>query len=1382
MKKQMISVILAMAMILSAALPKINGNSIVSAASEYIVSSDFFINEALKDFEPGKDIYLFEDTTVYDFCSSITTNYADFKVIDENNREWNAQSPDADKELMKGKYIIAGGLTSKIISVYSKTLKYENYNDDINDISSSKNVIRVTAEYSNEPLGGKENDRYIIVRDNRGNEGAGYLGYSSSKNYLVATEPIWISFSYYATDLGTDSQRISFAMRDDDVATPMASLLVTTNKDKVKEDTGYLSSDMHLINANEWNRIAVKIYPESTKTDLIINGREYYYENISSTGARWETNFRNIRFNMPNDMTDFVFAVDDVAIYAGKPKISFALPDVTLLSDSDFIDVDNQKCVLYINKNITETDMYNHLRASEGIYRIVKDSHGFITKIAIPNGNLVFKYYNVITLGAVPDVISFHADRERVYAKLAGYTDDVVMILAEYKDATLVNVKVIDDISLRGEQVITAERVNTDGDTECRAYLLESLENIKPLTNSIYVPSSDIYNYRIPDDPGYITDESFFGLWDNTTSTWIKEPYFAYEKYPSLSRVEEAAKAGDYKTAKKELLSYYQDIANNRVTTVKSDPGNTARVRTELLEKNFYAVSHMNGLALNIFDVENEWKQISIDVTNSVLSAKGNEKYRTFVIASIDKKDSCAEFQSKESDHSPTLVLNMNNGETRIFTAVKDSYISAGTNADTNYGSLPTLYVQESGTYQNHNHNTKRAYIAFDISSLKPTDQINSATLNLYGRNSTGTGRKEMLLYQWNDSNWEEETVTWNYFSDHLMFSCNDSECWDYVTSNDPTEKGKVCFFHRGDELIVASNLYSYTGDDRYAYTFIRQFMGLIDSIGVNPNVMNALDISCHIDNMSEGLLRVVDSCFMTPEVFTAALKHFWLANEWLVNNYYGKAINNWGSFATLGVYSIAARFCEFSAFDRWFDATVTENDRLNQNFTRPDGSSVELAQGYMVTLLNTLYQPFSISKVTGVPLPYSPYVFGQFYKQVKFLLYTTSPGYKGFHVGDSMDYNVSRVSFIKMLSELFKEDEELKYVATNGSQGKLPDFTSVTFPDGLWTVMRSDWSDKALALHIGAKGIGSHGHRDQLSISMFAYGKYLLTDQSYGTILTGNIRDYMISAQQHNTVTMNSKDQITNVDGTLDRFEAGAVYDYVQYSSPATVDASKHLRSVLFMRDAKFWIVSDYLKPKNEGYNLYDQHWHMLPAANITIDNETKIARSNFEDVNVMVIPVGINEFYNVSLQDNIFSPSAGSLIPGKKAVYTKYLPGDVTFDTILLPLDKGQSFSVQTEVIDCGLGKSANSFVLTLTDTVNNVTKKYYYYHLNDLTSQSVVDIGKYRTDATLMMVEEDEAGNALSIVLHDATILYDTNSNTTLFSSPVPVNKYEKIFENN
>ena len=281
------------------------------------------------------------------------------------------------------------------------------------------------------------------------------------------------------------------------------------------------------------------------------------------------------------------------------------------------------------------------------------------------------------------------------------------------------------------------------------------------------------------------------------------------------------------------------------------------------------------------------------------------------------------------------------------------------------------MIVQESGIFLNHDANTKRAYISFDLTQLKETDIINSAIFKIKGRNSSGTGEKEMLLYQWNDSAWEEDEVCWDYFSEHLTFSCNDMDAWDYVTSNKTTIKGKVCFFHRGDELLVPAEVFDYTKDETYAYTFLRQIMALVNSIGVDPNVMNALDMSTHIENTTESIFYVIDSEYMSPEIFTALIKHIWLMTDWIVENYYGTATNNWGSYATLGVYSVMARFKELRKFNYWMERTKDENDRLNAGFVLEDGTCIELSMDYTNTLLHTLYNPISISVLTNTPPPY---------------------------------------------------------------------------------------------------------------------------------------------------------------------------------------------------------------------------------------------------------------------------------------------------------------------------------------------------------------------------------------------------------------------------
>lgn len=923
--------------------------------------------------------------------------------------------------------------------------------------------------------------------------------------------------------------------------------------------------------------------------------------------------------------------------------------------------------------------------------------------------------------------------------------------------------------------VLTENSFEETADNDSAANALSAVESENPKRETTF-------DYPLFGDPNYISDEEFFGVWSDITNTWVRPPYFNYARYPGLVKVESAAKAGRYEDAEYELLEYYRSIRYDRYPATTST-SNQLIVTAELLGKNFYFVQY-NGSVIDMFEIENEWKDVQIDVKDSITAAAGQEKFRTFMINSIDRTTT-AEFMTKEGGAAPVLKLKINNTTSVELEAERDTYISAGANADRNFGGESRMLASESEMTLDENmafqqdEGTNRPYVTFNISGLKSTDVINSAVLVLRGRNASGTGVKELMVYQYNDSDWEENSVCWNSFSEHYTFSCHEDDAWDYKTSNNTKIKGKICFLHRGNILTIPANVYDYTKKEDYAYTFLRQQMALINSIGVDTNVMNALDMSNHLRFVSQNVYQVIASKYMSPEIFTALLKHLWLMAEWEALEYYGEATNNWGTFATLGVYAVIARYKEFAVFDEWLALTKPENRRLNGIIALEDGSSVELTNGYTDTLLTTLYNPVAIAGQTDTEMPYEDEDVQQIRKMVKAFCYTMAPGFKSFNWGDDTEYTDTSVN--TQAKKWYNNTElrdmpELEYFATQGTSKNVPDFTSIIMPNGLRTVMRSDWTDKAIALQIGTKAEGSHKHWDQLSVAMYAYGKFLITDNGYGAVLTGEIRNQMMSSQNHSMVTMNNKTlSSSTIDGKCLGQELTDLYDFVSYSTPLCQDADTQERSVLYDRKQKLFIISDYVRPKNkEEAQTYQQRWHMLPSANISVDDGTSVARSHFDDVNVEITPVAPEEFVKSSLEDAIFSGNAGSFQSMKQAVYHKEAVGDVTYDVVVVPENIGEDFSAQTTKLDTGLPSGAvNSFSYRLT---NNKTGGYTtstYYHLNDLSKKGDVTVGRYKTDATTLYVTEDKQGDVQSVFLMNGSYLEDsTLADKILFQSKEPV----------
>lgn len=883
-----------------------------------------------------------------------------------------------------------------------------------------------------------------------------------------------------------------------------------------------------------------------------------------------------------------------------------------------------------------------------------------------------------------------------------------------------------------------------------------------------YVFRTNAYDWDMPETPNWITDEAFFGQWSEEFGRWELEPYFNYDLFPAELDLENLAKEGNYALLKQLMSDYYKAQQEQKQSRMLEHPGETAVLVSELLARNFYAVSSMNGKPAGLVTVNSEWNEYTIDVLDCITSKAGMDVNKAFAFGCIDKSDSYIEIGTKESGHPATLTMLVN-GATVEQACYIDSYISAAGNAGTNYGREQYILVQESGGYQDYNENIKRGFVTFDISDLSSSDEIEAAQLTVYARSVASTPvEKELYIHDWADASYTEDNLTWNSFTEQYWFSCNDQESWDYVTSNSTTIKGKVCFFHRGNEQLKVAQLYSYTGDEQYAYTFLRQVMQLNAHLGLEPNVMNNLDLAGYVRRIGQGFIQTWDSAYCTPDVFFAMLKQFYLITEYLVQNAYGRYTNNWGTYATLATYSMCAWYPELRIRDEWMEITREENDRLFSGFALEDGSCIEQALGYVQTLLGTFSSPIQTYRTTGAELPFNDGVMDVIYKTVKFYYYSMAPGYRGFSIGDGYESYTDKSSTLRTwYTLLYEDDPELEYVYTNGASGRLPEFTSISYPNGLRTYMRSDWSKDALALLLSAKNTGSHQHRDVNSITLFAYDRYLLTDQSYGAVQTGDLWEYMKSAPQHNVVTRMENgeqlDQSTGLDGWEKEIELNNLYDFASYGSGNTRGVSDNTRSVLFLRGQKFFIVSDYLRPEDmTAINTYAQNWHFDPSSHFVTDEETKQIRTQFDDVNLLVAPVDYASFADSYEEATLFAPAEGVFMNSRKQVFTKNARGEALYDTILVPENYGEHFSVTSERISVdGLDgwNAANCIKFRITDDRTGRYDDYYYYRLNDASLKTDVTIGRYETDADTLLVQEGSDGSVVSVFLTNGTYVKST-----------------------
>lgn len=915
--------------------------------------------------------------------------------------------------------------------------------------------------------------------------------------------------------------------------------------------------------------------------------------------------------------------------------------------------------------------------------------------------------------------------------------------------------------------------------------------------------SYDYYGYPLYGDPQDIPDEEFFGKWDELENMWVYTPYFKYSEYPAMAKVEEAAKAGDYETAKEELLAYYKIYGEQRITHALSTYAYNYTYLDDIARNTFPTVA--NGRTAGIVEITNEWQWHSHDVLNTfALAVSQNNLSYSVMISSIDKYWTQALICSKESEYVPYIEAIIN-GVPRTLPCTMDGITTAGSKSSDVMTSDEILRIEEHGKFQDYDENTSCGYLAFSLDGINSNAKVSKAVLHFRAKTdceldpSRAPEKKELSLFWNKDTTWTEDNLSWDYFTERQWSSCNDRELWDFITPNGADQKGKIMDYHRGNLTARICEIWDVYNDKRAAYQWVRFETGLVNSIGLEPDVMNALDRSTHTINCTLQLLRMMDSEFLTGERFTACLKFYWQLADYQVEYYFGgTSTNNWATYATSAVYCVCARFPELRKYEYWMEEVRKENERCFGSNTYPDGSCSEQPLGYVGTILNTFETPLNVSNETGCEVPFTDKMIEDMHNMILTQVYAKGP-YGGYNYADSGDAYSSYSGTMKTWYQLlFNDDEILEYFITNGVSGKAPENPTHSYHAAKKTFMRSGWGKNDLMLSFvnNSSKPGSHNHKDALSIAMFAYGKFLLTDQGYGAVLTGDLRNYYISPVQHNTVTVNDNekyliDGVTNSYNTLVQnkepyagdyehdYESNKFYDYVEYGN-SNYTTSKYIqRSVTFLKNQLFYIVTDYAIPTDDSEgvdNLFAQHWHMYPGSNMD-NNETLQVRSNFPDVNVKVVPVEYEEIDELEYVDTQYSPGSNTHLKSKKAVYLKTHDGAGRFTTVIIPMNTGEDFDVETSIIETALDKDlVNAAYFRITNKNTGDVNYYYYYHINEVDKkpEDGLKIGEFTTDATTMIVQKNAKEEIVSTFLLGATFLKSDKVDTEyLFKTESEIN---------
>jgi len=866
------------------------------------------------------------------------------------------------------------------------------------------------------------------------------------------------------------------------------------------------------------------------------------------------------------------------------------------------------------------------------------------------------------------------------------------------------------------------------------------------------------------------TDAAFFNTLDLSQS--------------GLSAVKTAVNAGNYTTAKQELLEYYQEVFS------VYDPANVTQ-RSGYLR--FQGMNDTVGFS--------EYFRGGIDVTATSYTKHsidiGTDISGVYILDQVKATTDGVAIGSSESNNPPQLELYNSSGSLiKTLTATEDTMVRPGKTAADGYGSATVLYAKHFPDTTNnlpYSKSSMRIYLKFDTTQIP--SGVSRAKLVVYAKRSPGNADKVLVedslylcVFSSYCKTWSEDTLDWDYLADgdyigHYSYD-GLSDGFDWVKGdNTPSEwLNYNTRFYEITTLVQYGNIYTdQTQKDLHMNKAKDLLLDFIDDAGAGWPKNRDIESANRCLEFPYIYKHLVTQGYLTADENVKILS--WLYDE-ATYLYNGAAIlftganttvkstlvyTNRGIWHLAGFYSVIAYFTEFANNSSWRNIYEKRLSLVMDALVHKDGSYNEVTFGYPSHVVTWCAQLRAIMQEVGDTSDNATMFASKMMLLTKYLIDCSYPNNKPPHWGQGGP--PSALNTAKTVLASLSDEEKATGLGQNisyfvdRSTGVAPD-THSQYDEIKVVTDRTGWSSTDSMFFMNAKCAGNHSHRDALAILLYYQGRALLTDtgmtsydsdhahfpfqnsttRSHNTIeidgtaqtlqtdmaATAHLGDIQISANDAvSTITSWSK-------ASNDDYITKKVVDGVTSDVYHTTDFT-HTRNVSFIKElGDILIVTDKVVPADTTTHIYTQNWHCAPYSNPTIASDTALTGSTAysSGANLIIAQAASTDNITASLQKG-YDTDAPS-IETSYFEYKQTASGTVTYQTVLYPVAKGATASIQPEQITMSNTDDATAMALriAISDTANtDLTELYHYNSFEDTPTERT--FGSYTTNAKTAMV---------------------------------------------
>lgn len=803
---------------------------------------------------------------------------------------------------------------------------------------------------------------------------------------------------------------------------------------------------------------------------------------------------------------------------------------------------------------------------------------------------------------------------------------------------------------------------------------------------------------------------------------------------------------GNWSSAKSELLRYYKNkfssidyITNNSglSSTNKNIVYDTlCRDETVIDEKTVSSTSN---------------QKITFNLSSSnVLS--------TYVLTTfVNSNDTGICIASKEAGAStaPTLSVTFSDGTSESIAASGDTYVRAtgygvtsGTAASyrrTNYGSSQQLWAMHQIDRTNqmpYSSNEMRTYLTFDLSSFVGKT-VKSATMTVYAAlknpqgSSVSASSLPLMLMNAYYKTFTESTLTWSELENNNSVGYYSWNGFDGIIYSEELYGERYSNLHVTDEfangtsnfadmtsLCVAGN---YAEAKKRILRFAEQTYDIMKSGTGFPKARPLEPANRALE------IPYIYKTFLENDVFSAEENYTFL--RWFYQNILNihneisrkiftsgstpntvtnEYISNWGVWHISGFYNCIGFFNEFSQCEEWTDMFEARLSVISEKLLNSDGSYIEVTLGYPTSVIKWYTGMLNYMAHQSYSTPVSDTLKTKIISLAKFLVDCTYPDGVLPEYGDGAGGNVinavNNLLSVSGIQDNSTKMQNILWYKTEGEQGLEP-ARSILYKDSKIAVDRSGWKSTDSMMFVNAKGGGQHAHYDALAVLLYSNERNLLIDP--GTITYDHASDAFSAryTAAHNTVEVDNRTQNfsgttiqTGYDGSADNINlyandsASTTRAYTTASSNVT-----HYRNITFVKALdNLMLVNDLLVPSDNSSHTYNQNWHVLNNANVTVSDTVgsrsgcKWGYTNFASGgNLMISQASTNSSASPITSSAPYGYDAHSSSGKSKYMqFTQTASGTVSYNTALYPYD-GQNGGIEASKNNIGLSDANASLM---------------------------------------------------------------------------------------